>query len=78
MNLLKPSVEAADRSYQLSLQQFESGELNVLDILLTQNRLVDSHDSYLEAYLDYRRAIIDMRAVATGAGYGRGRSFFRD
>ncbi|MCK4771445.1 MAG: TolC family protein [Candidatus Latescibacteria bacterium] len=78
LNLLKPSVEAADRSYQLSLQQFESGELNVLDILLTQNRLVDSHNSYLEAYLDYRRAIIDMRAVATGAGYGRGRSFFRD
>lgn len=77
LNLLGPSIEAAERSYQLSLQQFEGGELNVLDILLTQNRLVDAHNSYLEAYLDYRRAIIDMTAVTTGSGYSRGgRSFF--
>jgi outer membrane protein TolC len=74
---LRPGIEAAERSYELTLQQFQTGEINAQDIMLTQNRLVEAHNSYLEAYLDYRRAIIDMTAVTTGSGYGRGgRGFF--
>lgn len=69
---LLPGLDAAERSYELTLQQFQTGGINAQDIMLTQNRLVESHNTYLEAYLDYRRAIIDMTAVTSGSGYGRG------
>ncbi len=69
---LRPGIDAAERSYELTLQQFQTGGINAQDIMLTQNRLVEAQNNYLEAYLDYRRAIIDMTAVTTGSGYGRG------
>ncbi|MCK4772980.1 MAG: TolC family protein [Candidatus Latescibacteria bacterium] len=60
LDLLVRSVDAANRSYRLSLQQFETGVMNSQDLLLTQHRLADSKRSYLNAYLDYRRALVDM------------------
>jgi len=60
LSLLVSSVNAAERSFRLSLQQFESGALNTQDLTLTQNRLSDSRSSYLNAYLDYRRALLDL------------------
>jgi outer membrane protein TolC len=60
LDLLVTSVNAAERSYRLSLQQFENGALDSQDILLTQSRLADSKQSYLNAYLDYRRALVDL------------------
>ncbi len=60
LELLVTSVEAAERSYRLSLTQFESGTLGVQDLVLIQNRLADARRSYLNAYLDYRRALIDL------------------
>lgn len=71
LNLLERSLEAADRSYQLTYQQFQEGTINVQDLLLTQSRLSDARSSYLNAYLDYRRALIDLEAVTTGAGFSR-------
>ena len=70
LRLLQPSVDASARSYDLALEQFTSGALNVQDILLTQDQVSDAHSSYLGAFLDYRRALIDLRAVTTGSGYG--------
>jgi len=60
LELLEQSVSAAERSYRLSLQQFEAGGINSQDLLLTQYRLADSKRSYLNAYLDYRRALVDL------------------
>jgi len=60
LELLVHSVDVAERSYRLTVQQFESGSLNVQDLLLTQGRLASSKRSYLSAYLDYRRALIDL------------------
>ncbi len=60
LDLLVTSVNAADRSYRLSLLRFENGTLDSQDILLTQSRLADSKRSYLNAYLDYRRALVDL------------------
>jgi len=70
LQLLQPTVEASARSFTLALQQFESGTLNVQDILLTQEQVRDAHASYLGAFLDYQKALIDLRAVTTGSGYG--------
>jgi outer membrane protein TolC len=58
--LLVSSVNAAERSFRLSLVQFEAGTLNTQDLTLTQNRLASARRSYLNAYLDYRRALIDL------------------
>lgn len=60
LSLLVSSVNAASRSFRLALQQFEAGALNTQDLILTQNRLADARRSYLDAYLDYRRALIDL------------------
>ncbi|MFC1500412.1 TolC family protein [Candidatus Zixiibacteriota bacterium] len=60
LELLVRSVDAAERSYRLAVQQFESGSLNVQDLLLTQGRLASSSRSYLSAYIDYRKALIDL------------------
>ncbi|MFC1629551.1 TolC family protein [Gemmatimonadota bacterium] len=68
--LLEPSVEASLRSFSLAMEQFTAGSLNVQDILLTQDQVSDAHSSYLGAFLDYQRALIDLRAVTTGSGYG--------
>lgn len=70
LNLLRPSMEAASRSYQLALEQFRAGELNVQDMLLAQNQVSESDMSYLGAFLDYQRALVDLEAVTTGSGYG--------
>ncbi len=68
--LLEPSVGASVRSYGLALEQFESGSLSVQDILLTQDQMSDARSSYLGAFLDFKRALVDLRAVTTGSGYG--------
>ena len=69
-------MEAAERSYQLTLEQFREGKVGVQDFLLTQSRVTDANSSYLNAYLDYERALIDLASVTTTSGYG-GRSLFR-
>jgi len=61
LDLLVPSVNAAERSFRLSLERFEAGQLNAQDLILTQNRLADARRSYLSAYLDYRRALTDLQ-----------------
>ena len=70
LQLLQPTVQTSMRSFTLALEQFGAGELNVQDILLTQEQVSDAHDSYLGAFLDYQEALIDLRAVTTGSGYG--------
>ncbi len=70
LQLLLPSVDVSVRSFGLALQQFEAESLSVQDILLTQEQVSDAHASYLGAFLDYQRALVDLRAVTTGSGYG--------
>ncbi len=58
--LLVRSVDASERAYRQSVQQFETGALNVQDLLLTQGRLAEAKRSYLNAYLSYRRSLISL------------------
>jgi len=60
LGLLVRSVDASDRAYQQSLQQFEAGALNVQDLLLTQGRLAEARRSYLNAYISYRRSLVSL------------------
>jgi outer membrane protein TolC len=80
LELMQQSVQAATRSFQLSLEQFELGAVTVQDMLLIQNQLADAESDNLEAYIDYRQAKIDMEAVTKASGFGRGggggRGFF--
>ncbi len=80
LGLLDRSLEAADRSYQLNYAGFQQGEISVQDLLLTQDRLTDARANFLNAYLDWRRALIDLDAVTKGSGFSRGggsNRFFR-
>ncbi len=73
LDVLQRSTEAAQRSFQLTFEQFEAGEIGVQDLLLTENRFAEARSSYLRAYLDYRRALIDLDGVTVSGGYGRSR-----
>jgi outer membrane protein len=78
LDILERSLEAAERSYELAFRQFEEGNTPVQDLLLTQSRLSDARTGYLNAFLDYQRALIDFTAVSTGSGFSRAtRVFFR-
>jgi outer membrane protein len=61
LEMLVPSVNAAERSFRLSLERFEEGSLNTQDLILTQNRLADARRSYLSAFLDYKGALSDLQ-----------------
>jgi outer membrane protein TolC len=74
--LMQQSVRAAARSFQLSLEQFTAGQIAVQDMLLIQDQLADAESDNLEAYLDYRQAMIDMEAVTLIGRGGGGRDFF--
>jgi len=77
LDLLERSLEAAARSFQLNYEGFEQGDISVQDLLLTQGRLSDARANYLNAYLDWRRALIDLDAVTKGSGFGRGGNYNR-
>jgi len=72
LDLTSNSVRAAQRSFDLTLQRFAEGQVAVQDILLIQNQLADARESFLEAYIDFEEANIDLEAVSKGTGFGRG------
>ena len=72
LELMTRSVEAARRSFDLSRENFEQGEIGVQEILLIQSRLSEAEEDHLEAYIDYRQALVDIDAVTTGSGRHRG------
>ena len=64
VTILESSVRVATRSYQLSLAEFESGNLESQDLSLAAVRFADAEESYLDAFIDYRNALVRlMRAT---------------
>ncbi|NUM78898.1 TolC family protein, partial [candidate division KSB1 bacterium] len=55
------SEELAEKSYRISLLKFENGDLSSQDLALEQNRLTQARTNSLNAIIDYKQALADLR-----------------
>ena len=61
LDVLQRSLDIALRSYGISRQRFESGDITSQALADNRDRLVSARLSYLEAYVSYRLAGADLR-----------------
>jgi len=58
---LQKSRELAERSFWLALQKFYNGELSAQDIDLSQKRVTNVRRAYIDAFIDYKIALSDLK-----------------
>ncbi|MDZ7303630.1 MAG: TolC family protein [candidate division KSB1 bacterium] len=61
LEITQRSEELAEKSYKISLLKFESGDLSSQDLALEQNRLTQARTNSLNAIIDYKQALADLR-----------------
>ncbi|MCK6557842.1 TolC family protein [candidate division KSB1 bacterium] len=61
LEITRRSEELAEKSYRISLLKFESGDLSSQDLALEQNRLTQARTNSLNAIIDYKQALADLR-----------------
>lgn len=61
LQVLEKSQIVAERSYQISLERFNNGEITGQDLAIDNNRLLSARLGYLNAYIAYRLAIEDLK-----------------
>jgi outer membrane protein TolC len=54
-------VEVARKSYEISTARFEAGNITSFDLSQTQLRLTDAQTNSLNALIDYKLAIADLK-----------------
>jgi outer membrane protein TolC len=61
IEITKRSEELAQKSYRISLLRFENGDISSQDLALEQNRYTQARTNYLNAVIDYKQALADLR-----------------
>lgn len=61
VEITRRSETLAEKSYQISFLKFENGELSTQDLALEQNRLAQARRNSLDAVIDARQALADLR-----------------
>ena len=61
VEITRRSENLAEKSYQISFLKFENGELSTQDLALEQNRLAQARRNSLDAIIDSRQALADLR-----------------
>ena len=61
VRLLEKSVTVAQKGYDISLQRFRTGSINRNDLALTQQRLTGAKTNALNALIDYRLGLADLK-----------------
>ena len=60
VDVLSKSVEVAEKSFNISLERFRSGNITSFDLSQMQLRLTDSKINSLNALIDYKLALADL------------------
>jgi outer membrane protein TolC len=60
VEVLSKSVELAQKSYNISVSRFNSGNITSFDLSQTQLRLTDAKVNSLNALIDYKLALADL------------------
>ncbi len=61
VEITQRSTELAEKSYRINLLKFETGDLSSQELALEQNRLTQARTNYLNAIIDYKQALADLR-----------------
>jgi outer membrane protein TolC len=61
MQVLQKNQQVAQRAFDISLERFNNGDITSQELALNRNRLTQAKTSYLDAYVDYKLAIADLR-----------------
>lgn len=61
MEVLLKSQEVAQRTYDISLERFDTGEITSQDLALDSNRLSSAKLAYLNAYITYKLAVANLK-----------------
>ncbi|MCA9731404.1 MAG: TolC family protein [Deferribacteres bacterium] len=61
VQITKRSEDLAQKNYHISLLKFENGDLSSQELALEQNRLTTARTNYLNAVIDYKQALADLR-----------------
>ena len=61
IDVLEKSQNVAQRSYDITLERFNNGEISSQDLALDNNRLSSAKLSYLGAFINYKLAVADLK-----------------
>ncbi|MBT5876288.1 MAG: TolC family protein [Candidatus Latescibacteria bacterium] len=61
VEITRRSEELAEQSYRISFLRFENGEVSTQDLALEQNRLAQARRNSLDAIIDYKQSLADLR-----------------
>jgi outer membrane protein TolC len=61
IEITQRSEELAEKSYKISLLKFQNGDLSSQDLSLEQTRLTQARTNSLNAVIDYKQALSDLR-----------------
>ena len=64
IGITEKNIELAEKTYDISLERFQNGDITSRELALEQNSLTRARVEYLSALIDYKKALMDI-AVKT-------------
>ena len=61
LEVLIKNQEVAQKAFDISIERFNNGDITVQELALDRNRLTQSKFSYLNAYIDYKLSLADLK-----------------
>jgi outer membrane protein len=65
LKIHEKNQEVSQKSYQVSLLRFSNGDITSQELSVEQERLTDSQLTYLNAYIAYQLAVVDLKRKTT-------------
>jgi outer membrane protein TolC len=60
IGITEKNIELANKTYDISLERFKNGDITSRELALEQNSLTNAKVEYLNALIDYKRALMDV------------------
>jgi outer membrane protein len=61
IDIARQNVKVAQLTYDINLERFENGDLTSMDLNLFQNQLTQKKNGLIEAMINYKLALLDMK-----------------
>ena len=61
LHVLEKQEKVAQKAFDISVERFNNGDITSQDLALDRNRLVTARSSYLEAFIDFKIALADLK-----------------
>ena len=61
LEVLKKNQEVAQRAFDISIERFNNGDITSQELALDRNRLTQAKFSFLNAYIDYKISVADLK-----------------